>query len=249
MQTSNLMANTAQKTLVGQEKPITVLKLDDFRESDLEYPNCFAELSQGKQRSKPKPEPHQEEAISAVKEALKDNDMANLLWPVVRVRPSQHLDQRGIKRNSTLVLLPSLSLLSQTMREWAWAGNTEFEILNVCSDQSVGRQTEDMSVNDAPFPVTSDPNEIASFLQKKAPKVVFCTYQSSPLITDAQSVADDFTFDLAVLTKLTVVLARRMLASQPFLMGTRFGQRSDCLPLRRLVTLVSQFNQKLREEA
>ena len=67
MQTSNLMANTAQKTLVGQEKPITVLKLDDFRESDLEYPDCFAELS-NKQRSKPKPEPHQEEAISAVKE-------------------------------------------------------------------------------------------------------------------------------------------------------------------------------------
>ena len=84
------------------------------------------------------------------------------------------------------------------MREWAWAGNTEFEILNVCSDQSVGRQTEDMSVNDAPFPVTSDPNEIAGFLQKKTPKVVFCTYQSSPLITDAQLVADDFTFDLAV---------------------------------------------------
>ena len=47
MQTSNRMASTAQKTLVGQEKPITVLKLDDFRESDLEYPNCFAELSKG----------------------------------------------------------------------------------------------------------------------------------------------------------------------------------------------------------
>jgi predicted helicase len=83
------------------------------------------------------------------------------------------------------------------MREWAWAGNTEFEILNVCSDQSVGRQTEDMSVNDAPFPVTSDPNEIASFIKKQTPKVVFCTYQSSPLITEAQLIADKFTFDLA----------------------------------------------------
>ena len=199
MQTTNLMGGNAQKTLVGQEKPITVLKLNDFRESDLEYPNCFAELSQGKQRSKPKPEPHQEEAISAVKEALKDNDRGQLIMACGTGKTFTTLwIKEALNADSTLVLLPSLSLLSQTMREWAWAGNTEFEILNVCSDKSVGRQTEDMSVNDAPFPVTSDPNEIADFLKKKAPKVVFCTYQSSPLITEAQSVADDFTFDLAV---------------------------------------------------
>ena len=199
MQTSNLMAATAQKTLAGQEKPITVLKLNDFRESDLEYPNCFAQLSEGKQRSKPKPEAHQVEAISAVKEAFTDTDRGQLIMACGTGKTFTTLwIKEALNAHSTLVLLPSLSLLSQTMREWAWAGNTEFEILNVCSDKSVGRQTEDMSVNDAPFPVTSDPNEIASFLQKKAPKVVFCTYQSSPLITEAQLVAADFTFDLAV---------------------------------------------------
>ena len=199
MQTNNRMASTAQKTLAGQEKPITVLKLDDFRDSDLEYPDCFAELSKGKQRSKPKPEPHQEEAISAVKEALKETDRGQLIMACGTGKTFTTLwIKEALNADSTLVLLPSLSLLSQTMREWAWAGNTEFEILNVCSDKSVGRQTEDMSVNDAPFPVTSDPNEIAGFLKKKTPKVVFCTYQSSPLITEAQLVANEFTFDLAV---------------------------------------------------
>jgi superfamily II DNA or RNA helicase/DNA-binding TFAR19-related protein (PDSD5 family) len=199
MQTSNLMASTAQKTLVGQEKPTTVLRLDDFRESDLEYPNSFAELYKAKQRPKPQPELHQEEAISAVKEALKDKDRGQLIMACGTGKTFTTLwIKEALHAQSTLVLLPSLSLLSQTMREWAWAGNTEFEILNVCSDQSVGRQTEDMSVNDAPFPVTSDPNEIASFLQKSSPKVVFCTYQSSPLITDALMKAETFSFDLAI---------------------------------------------------
>ena len=32
--------------------------------------------------------------------------------------------KEALEAHTTLVLLPSLSLLSQTMREWAWAGNT-----------------------------------------------------------------------------------------------------------------------------
>jgi len=84
------------------------------------------------------------------------------------------------------------------MREWAWAGNTDFEILNVCSDKSVGKKTEDMAPSDAPFAVTSDVHEIAKFLQKSGPRVVFCTYQSSQLIAEAQIDTKVPTFDLAI---------------------------------------------------
>ena len=41
------------------------------------------------------------------------------------------------------------------MREWAWGASDEFEILNVCSDKSVGRVPEDMGTSEAAFPVTS----------------------------------------------------------------------------------------------
>ena len=84
------------------------------------------------------------------------------------------------------------------MREWAWAGNTDFEILNVCSDKSVGKKTEDMAPSDAPFAVTSDVHEISKFLQKSGPRVVFCTYQSSQLIAEAQIDTKVPTFDLAI---------------------------------------------------
>ena len=37
--------------------------------------------------------------------------------------------KEALKAHTTLVLLPSLSLLSQTMRERAWAKNQDFKIL------------------------------------------------------------------------------------------------------------------------
>ena len=55
-----------------------------------------------------------------------------------------------------------------------------------------------MDPADAPFPVTSEVEEIAEFLKQPKPKVIFCTYQSSDLISQAQ--LDDTVpdFDLAV---------------------------------------------------
>ena len=102
---------------------------------------------------------------------------------------------------TAVVLLPSLSLLSQTMREWAWAKNHPFEILNVCSDKSVGarsKDAEDLLVADASFPVTSDVDEIGRFLKKDGPKVLFCTYQSSDLIAQVQAEQSVPAFDLAI---------------------------------------------------
>jgi superfamily II DNA or RNA helicase len=100
--------------------------------------------------------------------------------------------------NTTLVLLPSLNLLGQTMREWTAAFNQPFDVLCVCSDKSVGRKSEDMGVNEAPFPVTSQPDEIEQFLKNEGPKVVFCTYQSSELIAEAQRHKSVPNFDLVV---------------------------------------------------
>jgi predicted helicase len=45
----------------------------------------------------------------------------------------EHLDAQR-----TLVLVPSLGLLSQLLREWTFAAATPFEVLCICSDQTVG---------------------------------------------------------------------------------------------------------------
>ena len=53
----------------------------------------------------------------------------------------------------------------------------------------VNRRDEDEAislVSDLPFPVSNDVDEIAEFLKRNDDQVVFSTYQSSPLIAQAQ---------------------------------------------------------------
>ena len=199
MQTTNKMEAKADKTLKGQDKPVTVFMLNDFRDAQIEYPSSFADLHQAKVKDKPTPDPHQIKAIADATSGLKTSDRGQMIMACGTGKTFTTLwIKEALEAQTTLVLLPSLSLLSQTMREWAWAGNTDFDILNVCSDKSVGKKTEDMDPADAPFPVTSEVEEIAEFLKQPKPKVVFCTYQSSELIAEAQLDGSVPAFDLAV---------------------------------------------------
>lgn len=199
LQTTNRMEQKAEKTLIGQDKPVTVFKLNDFRNSNLEYPSSFADIHSAKPKAKPKPDPHQDEAIKAVVDGLEKSDRGQMIMACGTGKTFTTLwIKEAMDAQTTLVLLPSLNLLSQTMREWSWGSNSNFDILNVCSDKSVGKTAEDMTVAEAPFPVTSEPEEIAAFLKKPSRKVLFCTYQSSPLIAEVQEDKSIPTFDLAI---------------------------------------------------
>jgi len=99
----------------------------------------------------------------------------------------------------TLVLVPSLSLLSDTLREWT-ANAPDFDFLPVCSDDTVTEPDAAVSTtSDLGFPVTTDPIEIAAFLRRpSASQVVFATYQSSPRIAEAFRMGQIPRFDLVI---------------------------------------------------
>jgi superfamily II DNA or RNA helicase len=100
-----------------------------------------------------------------------------------------------------LVLVPSLGLLSQLLREWTFAATTPFEVLCVCSDQTVGKKGDDETIHtvaDLAFPVTSDADDIKRFLAGAGNRVVFSTYQSSEIVALAQADAATPAFDLVV---------------------------------------------------
>ncbi|MDP2759463.1 MAG: DEAD/DEAH box helicase family protein [Sideroxyarcus sp.] len=91
--------------------------------------------------------------------------------------------------------------MAQTLREWTFAAATPFEVLCVCSDQTVGSKGSDEaihSVADLAFPVTSDVDEVKNFLGGAGNRVVFSTYQSSSVIAAAQADPAIPAFDLAV---------------------------------------------------
>ena len=62
-----------------------------------------------------------------------------------------------------LFLVPSISLLSQSLREWTAQAELDLRAFAVCSDTKVSRlrSAEDINVYDVPIPVTTDPAKLA----------------------------------------------------------------------------------------
>ena len=88
-----------------------------------------------------------------------------------------------------LYLVPSISLFSQSMREWATQRATAHRYVGVCSDTRAGRNDEDASLQELEIPVTTDPPAISAALREAAEDamtVVFCTYHSLGVVERAQ---------------------------------------------------------------
>jgi len=200
--TTDRIGKNAIQVCESQEKTVVRFLLSDFERSELEYPSCYNDLHHGKRKESPKPRPHQIEAIASVADNFQHAERGQLIMACGTGKTFTTLwikEELASKR--TLVLLPSLSLLSQTLREWTFAASQPFDVLCVCSDETVGKRGEDeaiQSVSELAFPVTSDAEEIRQFIKGDGAKVIFSTYQSSPIVADAQAGDSTLAFDLVV---------------------------------------------------
>ncbi len=200
--TTDRIGNNAKQVCDAQDKPVIRFLLSDFEKSALEYPATFNELPQAKRKPRPEPRDHQLEARNAVVIGLQAADRGQLIMACGTGKTYVTLwIKEALNAQRTLVLVPSLGLLSQLLREWTFAATTPLEVLCVCSDQTVGSKGNDEaihSVADLAFPVTSDADEVKRFLSGAGNRVVFSTYQSSSVIAAAQADASIPAFDLAV---------------------------------------------------
>lgn len=101
-----------------------------------------------------------------------------------------------------LFLVPSISLLSQTLKEWTAQSTVELRSYAVCSDAKVGKKAEDIAAYDVEIPVSTNGEEIAARLNAGGKRasglhVVFSTYQSLPAVHSAQEHGLDL-FDLVI---------------------------------------------------
>jgi predicted helicase len=190
MSTNKLNEKTSKEVISGQEKQVTILDRDYFEnKAKFDYPSHISELGKAKAKPSATPRKHQITAINDVEKGLQENDRGQLIMACGTGKTFTTLwIKERLKANTVLVLLPSLSLLSQTMREWVWGANERFDALAVCSDPTVGKSKntdEDISTAEV-GKVTWHVDEIQPFLRSSKPKVIFCTYQSSELIQLAQ---------------------------------------------------------------
>jgi len=189
--TTDKLSSTARRTIDAQEKAVGLVGLSDLLTADVEWPADPGQLRPSPKLEPARPHDYQQEAIDAVVTGFDTAERGQLIMACGTGKTltaqfiSKELDAQRI-----LVLVPSLSLLKQTMR--VWQGQGQVEVLPVCSDETVsrGEDTPVEHVSELGLPVTTNPADIAEFLRTgSGPRVVFCTYQSSPRITEA------FTFD------------------------------------------------------
>ncbi len=200
--TDNIGANA--KAVLKRNDAVSYLK-SDFENSDIVFPENIRKLNKAKRKDKPKPTgkyEYQQEAINNVVKHLKNNDRCQLIMACGTGKSYTSLwIKEKLNAKRTLVLVPSLSLLSQILKDWTFAANKSFEVLCVCSDKTVGKKDYDSIIDstaDLHFPVTSDTNEIKQFLKQDKDQVIFCTYQSSPLIEESHKHKRFPDFDLVI---------------------------------------------------
>ncbi len=197
------IGKNAQQVIHRQEKQVVCFLLDQFRQSEIEFPSSMAELNQGRRKEKKTPRPHQIEAIEKVSQGLKTADRGQILMACGTGKTMTGLwIKEKLKAKQVLVLVPSLSLLSQTLKEWNAEANQPFKWICVCSDKSVAKENSEdewiSNTSEIGVPVTNEPLEIKHFLDESDSKVVFATYQSSQLIVEAQEHHDTSEFDLVI---------------------------------------------------
>ena len=197
------IGKNAQQVIDRQEKKVVCFLLEHFRHSAVEFPSKPDNLSTGQRKEKRTPRPHQQEAINNVVEGFQKEDRGQLLMACGTGKTLTSLwIKEALNAERTLVLVPSLGLLSQTLREWTATSQYPFNWICICSDKSVAKQDKTIdsmieNVSALGVPVTSDPVEIKRFLLGNDGGIVFSTYQSSQLVEESQRSPEVPAFDIA----------------------------------------------------
>jgi superfamily II DNA or RNA helicase len=151
---------------------------------------------------KKNPRPHQKQALKAIIPAFKANDRVTAVMACGTGKTFVSLwVAESVASKTVLVLVPSLALLRQTLKEWvqntSWA---KYDFLCVCSDATVSQGEDELIVKptELEFSVTTDPAKVKKFIKHRfdGVKIIFSTYQSAEVV--AGGIPARFSFDFAV---------------------------------------------------
>ena len=184
----------AKKTIEPLKPACAVLRFGDLAERPVDWPDL---ATQDPEKLTVRREvfdlrPHQRAALGDVMAGFGTSDRGKLIMACGTGKTFTALriaEQMAGEGKRVLYLVPSISLLQQSMREWAEQRAIPHRYVGICSDTRAGRNDEDASLQELEIPVTTDAAAITAVLQEAPPgamTVVFCTYQSLGLIERAQ---------------------------------------------------------------
>ncbi len=192
--TGHSWGHTALHTIESLDPPCRVLQFNDLADRPIDWPSL---ATQAPEELRWRPgrfhlRSHQESAVEDVVRGFEEDDRGKLIMAcgTGKTFTAMAVAERMVGVGGrVLYLVPSISLLQQSMRAWADQRICSHRYIGICSDSSAGRNDEDASLLELEIPVTTDPAEIGEELRRTTPdamKVVFCTYQSLGRIEQAQ---------------------------------------------------------------
>jgi predicted helicase len=208
--TSNHWSENAEASLVNQQPPVQKIDLNALEESQIDWakyqPEKAPELKEKKSLRL-----HQQSALVAVERGLATAERGKLIMACGTGKTFTSLkiaEKVAGKGKRVLFLIPSLSLLSQTLTEWTQESETPLHSFAVCSDSEVGKQRkkDDDAVNtfvhELRFPATTNSASLTREIMQRHDaehmSVVFSTYHSIQVLSDAQQEYGLDSFDLII---------------------------------------------------
>ncbi|WP_448090713.1 DEAD/DEAH box helicase [Pseudomonas azerbaijanoccidentalis] len=208
--TTNNWSEHAEDALQGQRPPVSKIDLQALEDSQIDWakyqPNQAVALKARKQLRD-----HQQTALNATAAGLKDAERGKLIMACGTGKTFTSLkiaERLAGKGKRVLFLVPSLSLLSQTLTEWTQESEIPLHSFAVCSDSDVGKKrkaeedTVQVFTHELRYPATTKADRLVAEMLKRHDgehmSVVFSTYHSIDVISRAQHEYNLAAFDLVI---------------------------------------------------
>jgi len=197
--TTDKWSKHAEDALNNQQIPVSRMRVQDLDDSVIDWSDFKINRPQDiKRKPTKKIRKHQDEALANVVSGFKKADRGKLIMACgtgktfTALKIAETIVPDG---GNVLFLVPSISLISQTLTEWAAQSERPLSPFAVCSDPKVGTNKtdeEDITTHDLAFPAHTSPRLLVKQIngmkavKKKNITAIFSTYQSIAVISDAQ---------------------------------------------------------------
>lgn len=208
--TTDKWTSTANDIIEGQIPAVTRIRLRDLKEIGIDWESVSVDNPSSMKRSKKKViRPHQKIAISNVLNGFKTADRGKLIMAcgTGKTFTALKIVEELTKGNgNVLFLVPSISLLNQTLLEWTKECNYDYQVYAICSDPKVTRSKSETIDNlaDTVVPATTNVENLVdgytnlwNASNKKGIRFFFSTYQSIDVIAKFQKITG-LEFDITI---------------------------------------------------
>ncbi len=169
--TTDNWGKNAVDALDNQQPPVTRLGIGDLLDSSVNWADVIWPDTPGTVHlpvaARKEVRHHQRTAITNVFDGFERSDRGKLIMACgtgktfTSLKIAEELAARSSEPDTyVLFLVPSISLLSQSLREWAAQCQIPIRCFAVCSDTHTTKTDEDISVFDLAFPATTDPAKL-----------------------------------------------------------------------------------------